>query len=206
MNFIAQNKLPSTSLPLIFNQKNVQEIDIFSIESTRQRNCILNSKYYIGSNGGSLQYGWMFSTLGNIAIRFVGHCVVKDSNGRLLCVSPPEHKYLTKLSFIADDSVIEKNGRLKCITFPLVNHLLAIEVAQLENIESDIRSKYKARKCLSDQTNHVVLTDEDSDIMTHINIRKHQMAYELKKLVIKSMKPNDLCYCGTGVKYKKCCS
>jgi hypothetical protein len=91
----------------------------------------------------------------------------------------------------------------------IYNHPLAIEVAQSENIESGFKSKYQARKCLSDHTNYVVLTNmhnEDSDTMTNINIRKHQMVYDLKRLVIESMSPNNLCYCNSVQKYKKYCS
>lgn len=101
MHFIPQTKLPNLiGKPDQIKSFKSVEVPILPAEGGHPRNCVLNVKKHISDNGGSAKFGWYFSTLGNVAIKFIGHCVVKGNNEQLLCVTPPESPYVTKLGFM----------------------------------------------------------------------------------------------------------
>ncbi|MEJ6080408.1 SEC-C domain-containing protein [Vibrio sp. 1-Bac 57] len=207
MNFIQQKKIPNIT-PQFFpciNNKNVQTIPIKKFEWARDKNCNLNAQNYTDNYGGKLQLGWRYSSLGNVLLRIVAHCVIKDDDGKLFCVTPSENDYEKTINFIPDDSIIEYNGRLPSYTIPIINNTLIAEWAKLECLHSEVRMKYSSRQSLSDNTSSVKLTDEDSLKMTFINKRFHELIQKVELLALNSYQPNDLCHCASGLKFKKCC-
>ena len=50
------------------------------------QNCLNNVKAYIDSFGGEVQLGWIFSIMGNIALKLTAHAVVKTKEQKFLCV------------------------------------------------------------------------------------------------------------------------
>ena len=68
------------------------------------RNCLNNVNSYFEKYGGSVQLGWIFSCLGNIAIKMTAHAVVKLPDNSLSCVTPNEYR-TGLLKFAPDNSV-----------------------------------------------------------------------------------------------------
>lgn len=209
MNFILLKRLPDLlRTPKLLSGSNFKTVPIAPFPGSLIRNCTHNVKLFIDANGGSAEYGWAASALGNVVIRFVGHCVVRQDNGELICVTPPECSYIDEMLFIPDQSIaaIDQNrARLPTIAFPLINNPVATEYADLENVSSKLRSRYPSRRSLDDNQSSVALTEKDSEVMTDTNIRIRKLMPDLQALVARTYGPNQYCLCNSGKKYKRCC-
>jgi len=208
-DFIAPNSLPSYwQSKCSLNTKHIIDIPIINISGTKQRNCPFNVQSYIDQYGGVAKYGWTYSTLANVIIRFVGHIVVEKATGELLCVTPPELE-ISSIKFIPDDNVRIKtnsNGRLPVHTVALYDDYYLTRYADIENLISSIRAKYAARTSLAQTKKGVQLSQEDS---IKYNVAMDELAYitnsHLLTSIVKNTKRNDKCPCGSMLKYKKCC-
>lgn len=183
-------------------------LPVSPIPGSRPKNCVLNVQEYIKLNGGEPQFGWIFSSLGNVLIRFVGHCVVRTRDGLLLCVTPPEQAKVTRIGFIPDNAlkpILRGVERLPAYTEVLIRNPIAKEYAKLENAKNEIICKYPARVSLSDDRLTTPLSDEDAQSMTEINHRLFEILPRLEMIVSRFQGVNQQCFCGSGRKYKKCC-
>lgn len=209
MNFIQLKKLPDLLItPEFLTSSEVKTIPIAPFPGASSRNCTHNVKLYIASNGGSAEFGWAVASLGNVLIRFVGHCVVGHARGGLVCITPPECSYMNQMAFIPDQSIaaVEQNrGRLPSLTYPLINDPVAIEYADLDNDSSKIRCKYPPRSSLNDFSSFATLSTEDSKVMSEVTLRARRLMPELQALVARTYGPNQYCFCNSGEKYKRCC-
>ena len=186
----------------------VNVVPVEPIPGTRPKNCLLNVQKYIEMNGGQKQFGWMFSSLGNFAIRFVGHCVVRTSTGSLICVTPPEQVGVTHIGFLLDNTIdpaLQGVERLPARTEALVKNPIAQEYVSLENARHEIALKYPVRTSLEDNRSTTPLCESDAESMTMITRRLVQILPQVKTLVSRIHGANQECFCGSGRKYKKCC-
>lgn len=209
MNFIQLKKLPNLLItPDFLNSSQVRTIPIVPVPGSVVRNCTLNVKRFIEANGGSAQYGWAISALGNVLVRFVGHCVARQESGELICVTPSECSYLDEMAFIPDQSIAPIDQgleRLPSITIPLINNSIAAEYADLDNVSSKIKRKYPSRISLDDNRSSTPLTKEDSALVVDATMRARRLMPVLQALVARTYGPNQYCFCNSGKKYKKCC-
>jgi hypothetical protein len=209
MNFIQLKRLPSLLItPDFVATSQVKTVLVDPFPEALMRNCTHNVKRFIEENGGSAEYGWAVSALGNVLIRFVGHCVVRRDSGELVCVTPPECTYIDEMAFIPDPSIAvtdQNRERLPTITFPLINNSVAIQYADLENVSSTLRSKYPSKSSLDDNRSSTTLTEKDSKVMTDVTIRIRRLMPDLQALVVRTYGSNQYCLCNSGKKYKKCC-
>jgi len=206
-------RIPNTFLPhwqskCDINTKKIIDIPIIHLAEAKQRNCPLNVQRYIDQYGGVAKYGWTYTTLANVIIRFVGHVVVETIEGKLLCVTPSEFD-ISSIKFIPDDETriqTNENGRLPVHTVPLYDKFYIVKYAYFENLISSIRSKYPARTVMSECPKGVVMSDEDSISYTMaINELSHITNHHLLPFIRTNTKRNDKCPCGSTLKYKKCC-
>lgn len=209
MVFTSLQALPDLPDPPHFlDSRTVIVIPVSPFPGSRPKNCILNTQEYIKSHGGDQQFGWIFSNLGNVLIRFVGHCVVRTSEGLLLCVTPPEQANATRIGFIPDNALNPVHRgieRLPAYTEALIRNPIAKEYAKLENASNEIICKYPARVSLNDDRLTTPLSDEDARSMTIINRRLFEILPSLEAIVSRTHGVNQQCFCGSGQKYKKCC-
>lgn len=209
MNFIQLKKLPKLFItPAFLASPQVKTIPIVPFPGSLVRNCTLNVELFIEANGGSAEYGWAISALGNVLVRFVGHCVVRQESGELICVTPSECSYLDEMAFIPDQSIepIDQSlERLPSITIPLINNSIAAEYADLDNVSSKIKSQYPSRASLDDNRSSAPLTKEDSELLTDVTMRARRLMPALQALVARTYGPNQYCFCNSGKKFKKCC-
>lgn len=156
--------------------------------------CLENVKRFIARNDdGEVQFGWIFSVIGNVALKLTAHAVVKNSDGMLLCVTPNEYR-VGNLKFSPDDNVEQliENNHLPLKFVPLV--------------KSDALERYI---CLEKELDNLRLKSAgvvaQSDIQA-INLRASMLFPDIIALAQKHTGRNDICYCGSGKKSKKCCS
>lgn len=179
----------------ILRKAKISNVEIIPIEphtTATPLNCLNNAKTYIHSNGGEVQLGWIFSIMGNLALKLTAHAVVKQDDGSLLCVTPNEYRN-NKLKFSPDDSVehLIKNDRLPMKFIPLIKNSTLNEYLEIE------RSMDKLRL-------------ENSGAVKAIEIQQIQlkasMLYpSILDLAKKHTHKNDYCFCGSNKKRKKCC-
>lgn len=154
--------------------------------------CLNNVKKYITAHGGSIQYGWMFSIMGNIVLKLTAHAVVRHEDGTLLCVTPNEYRN-GLLSFSLDDSIqdLVENDFLPVRLVPLVRSQI---LEQFISIERDYDNLRIANKGL-------VPVQEDQ----LFKIKMAMIHSDILELAKSHTKKNDLCFCGSRVIRKKCC-
>ncbi|GHW88673.1 sec-C metal-binding protein [Vibrio cholerae] len=70
--------LPDLSSDLLkkLGVKDLVKIPVSPDVDALPRNCLNNVNSYIEKHGGSVQLGWIFSCLGNIAIKMTAHAVM----------------------------------------------------------------------------------------------------------------------------------
>ncbi|GAB1622652.1 hypothetical protein AAOGI_27020 [Agarivorans albus] len=179
----------------ILRKAKISNIEIIPIEPHAEAtplSCLNNAKTYIHSNGGKVQLGWIFSIMGNLALKLTAHAVVKRDDGSLLCVTPNEYRN-SKLRFSPDDDVesLIKNNYLPMKLIPI--------------IQSDILNEYLNIERGMDKQRL-----ESSGVVNPIELRQIQlkatMLYpSILELAKKHTHKNDYCFCGSNKKRKKCC-
>ena len=186
---------PPTLDKEILRKAKISNIEIIPIEphaTATPLNCLNNVKTYILSNGGVIQLGWIFSIIGNLALKLTAHAVVKQDDGSLLCVTPNEYRN-NKLRFFLDDSVenLIKNDHLPMKFIPLIQNNTLNAYLEVE------RSMDKLRL-------------ENSGVVKAIEIQKIQLKASILypsilELAKKYTHKNDYCFCGSNKIRKKCC-
>ncbi len=180
-------KLPTSFLDKL-NLGPVIQVPIEPMASGRRIYCLDNVKSYLASYPGSIQYGWIFSALGSVIIKLHGHVVVKDENGELLCVTPPEAA-LDYHNFVADDSVADLvvNQQLPTRAVAVVEDKVVCNMVDLENRSDQAR------------------LNGDQLGLDKVHLEKQRLAMEFIRSIKKHTGRNDPCYCGSGRKNKQCC-
>jgi len=186
--------LPEISADLLkkLGISNFNKIKIKPDIKALPQNCLNNVVEHIQKNGGDIQFGWIFSCIGNIAIKMTAHAVVKQVDGSLVCVTPNEF-HLNVLKFAPDDSIINliKNNFLPTRFVPLVNDPILEKYLEIEREQDQLRLDY----------NGVIATTD----LQRIQMKASLLYSEILALSQKHTGRNDCCYCGSGKKRKKCC-
>ena len=171
---------------------NVEMIPILPQDNATPLNCLNNVEKYISINGGEVQLGWIFSIIGNLALKLTAHAVVKQDDGSLLCVTPNEYRNNT-LRFAPDNSVRQliKNKHLPMKFVPLIQNDTLNEYLQIERDMDTLRL-------------------ESGGVVKAIDIQRIQMKASILypsilELAKKHTNKNDFCFCGSNKKRKKCC-
>lgn len=180
----------------ILDKAQIPHVEIIPIkphESATALNCLNNVKNYISINGGEIQLGWIFSIMGNLALKLTSHAVVKQSDGTLVCVTPNEYRS-DKLKFYPDNSVKDliQNNHLPMkfvalIASQTLNEFLDIE-REMDKLRLDNSGLVKAIE------------------VQQIQLKASRLYPEILELAKKHTGKNDYCFCGSLKKRKKCCA
>lgn len=172
--------------------QDLRKIPVTPNEGALPRNCLNNANSYIEKHGGSVQLGWIFSCLGNIAIKMTAHAVVKLPDNSLICVTPNEYR-TGLLKFAPDNSVKE-----------LINdNFLPTKFVQL--IEDQSLTDYIAIEVEQDQLRLNSKGIVAASDLQHFQMRASLLYPAILTLAKKHTGRNDQCYCSSGKKNKKCC-
>lgn len=191
MKFFNPRKIDRNWLKLA-ELDSIRVLPVYPSQAAKPLQCLDNVERHIKENGGTVQFGWIFSCLGNIVLKLTAHAVVKEQSGSLICVTPNEFR-TGRLVFAPDDSIdkliINKHLPQRCICL----------------IENDIISRYVALERELDELRLI-----NSGVVSQSNLQDiNQRASELYPYVLKIAKdatgPNHACYCGSNEKRKRCC-
>ncbi len=179
----------------ILRKAKISDIEIIPIEpheNATPQNCLNNVKDYINLNCGEVQLGWIFSIMGNLALKLTAHAVVKLGDGSLLCVTPNEYRN-SKLRFSPDDSVehLIKNDHLPMKFIPLIQNNTLNEYLEIERGMDKLRL----------ENNGVVKAIE----IQQIQLKAASLYPSVLELAKVHTHKNDYCFCGSNKKRKKCC-
>lgn len=172
--------------------RELREISVQPDPDAKPLNCLNNVISYIEKHGGNVQFGWIFSCLGNISIKMTAHAVVKMSDNSLLCVTPNENR--TGLLKFALDGTVEnliKNNFLPAKFVPLIDDRALSDYIGIEIEQEQLRLD-----------SHGIVAQSD---LNYFRMRALSLYPAIKSLAKKQTGRNDQCYCGSGLKNKKCC-
>ncbi|MCB2385645.1 hypothetical protein [Thalassolituus alkanivorans] len=172
--------------------KKIEKIPVRPDENAQPKNCLNNVRSHIAEHGGSVQLGWIFSCLGNVAVKMTAHAIVRTDAGKLICVTPNKYRK-GLLNFARDDSVenLIKNDFLPMKFIPLIDNKTINEYIGIELELDQLRIDNKGLVSQSDLQNFQY---------------KASLLYPSLLFVAKNHTGrNDFCFCGSGKKNKKCC-
>ncbi|HEA18686.1 MAG TPA: hypothetical protein ENH88_20005 [Pseudoalteromonas prydzensis] len=182
----------SSSLLKKLGVEDLRKIPVQPEPDAKFLNCLDNVTSYIEKNGGSVQFGWIFSCLGNISIKMTAHAVVKTPDNSLVCVTPNE--YRTGLLKFAPDCSVEnfiQNNFLPTKFVPLIDDQSLSEYIGIEAEQDKLRLD-----------NLGIIAQSD---LEQFKMRASLLYPAILSLAKKYTGRNDQCYCGSGNKSKKCC-
>ncbi|EGR0551061.1 hypothetical protein FDM56_18840 [Vibrio cholerae] len=186
--------LPDLSSDLLkkLGVKDLVKIPVSPDVDALPRNCLNNVNSYIEKHGGSVQLGWIFSCLGNIAIKMTAHAVVKLPDRSLICVTPNEYRS-GLLKFAPDNLVSDmiNNNFLPTRFVALIDDKSLKDYIGIEVEQEQLRLNSKGIVAASD--------------LQQFHIRASLLYPAILNLAKKHTGKNDRCYCGSGKKNKKCC-
>lgn len=166
-------------------------IEIERQSDSKELNCLVNTKKYISIHGGELQFGWIFTMIGNIVLQLTAHALVKRSDNSLLCVTLNENRKNT-VKFSLDNSVEDliENGFLPGRFITLINDSTLDMYVNLLRRHDELR---------------LMGADNSSLEIQNINHECQELYPNILCLAKKHTGRNDYCYCGSGQKAKSCC-
>ncbi|HII4380449.1 YecA family protein [Vibrio parahaemolyticus] len=186
--------LPELSNDLLkkLGVKDLRKIPVNPDADALPRNCLNNVNSYIEKHGGRVQLGWIFSCLGNIAIKMTAHAVVRLPDNSLICVTPNEYRS-GLLKFAPDNSVEEliNDNFLPTKFVPLIDDQSLTDYIAIEAEQDQLRLNNKG-----------IVTASD---LQQLQMRASLLYPGILTLAKKHTGRNDQCYCGSGKKNKKCC-
>lgn len=186
--------LPELSNDLLkkLGVKDLRKIPVNPDAGALPRNCLNNVNSYIEKHGGRVQLGWIFSCLGNIAIKMTAHAVVRLPDNSLICVTPNEYRS-GLLKFAPDNSVEEliKDNFLPTKFVPLIDDQSLTDYIAIEAEQDQLRLNNKG-----------IVTASD---LQQLQMQASLLYPGILTLAKKHTGRNDQCYCGSGKKNKKCC-
>ena len=151
-----------------------------------QNECFPNVQEKIRKDGGSCVNGWAIWQWANMLITAEAHSVWQGDEDVLVDITPHNHNE-NKILFVPDSNVIFEgvvipNKYAPMTSSPKISYLIDLLLTRNHIIE-------QSGTCTT-YSMPVPLLEEIQSILRDIT---------------KRASPNDLCPCGSGLKYKKCC-
>lgn len=167
-------------------------IPIRPYANSSPQNCLNNVTNYIKEHGGQLQLGWIFSIMGNIALKLTAHAVLRNAKNELICITPNPYRK-NKLRFAPDDSVelLIVNNCLPLKLLPLINNPVLDEYLALEKEMDNLRLNNAGLVANSD--------------LQRITLLSQCLYPQILKLAKVNTHMKDYCFCGSNKLRLKCC-
>ncbi|AZN32688.1 MULTISPECIES: hypothetical protein [unclassified Pseudoalteromonas] len=171
--------------------KYLSPIAIERQEYSKELNCLKNTTKYIENHGDELQFGWLITVIGNVAIQLTAHALVKKSDNSFLCVTLNENRKNTA-KFSPDNSIDQliQNEYLPSRFIPLVDDEVLDNYLDLHKRHDELR---------------LMGFDNSCSEIQDINGSCQALYPQIQALAVKNTGRNDYCYCGSSKKHKKCC-
>lgn len=160
--------------------------------------CILNALEAIHKDGGEVMLGWKVYVWPRVLVHLIGHAVVLR-DGKMRCVTPSRASE-KKILFLADPSLSfdesDPNARLGGKMIPLRDDPDAARFVEVEEEINDIKVRLP-------RTSGEVMVP-GSDAVRLMALQKEQPEL-IRRLTLRTKKPNEICICDSGRKFRKCC-
>lgn len=164
------------------------------------RECFPNVMDRVAVDGGELVYGWAIWEWPGVFVEAEHHAVWRSPDG-LIDITP--HEYPTKgVLFLPDPSAtydfegFTRRNNIKRATtdLPAVSEFLALSDLIFQKLEvSSVGKEYR-------------LSQRDLFQLQAMEDRKNQLKGNIYFHLARGKGPNDVCFCRSGKKFKKCCS
>ena len=156
-------------------------------------NCFPNVSSLVKQIGGKQVNGWAIWQFANVYIYFEAHAVWQNDVGCL--IDPTPHiDGESRILFLPDSKVKYQGQKIPGIRKPLTESSLAKEYIELlSELECFIINNFNFGKITQDNPAFLRLS--------YI----HKRSIELSDTFKSKVGRNELCPCGSGLKYKKCC-
>lgn len=160
--------------------------------------CFRNVQKKVYAEGGRIQYGWSIWMWPRVFVEAEHHAVyARPDGGGLLDITPSAEGYYERLFLPDDDAVydFENEGiRRKNIRLALSNDQL-------------VRRFFAAaeeRNRLLNSIPGIGLVTATGNTAARLQANQQELAILQLQLAMKYTGPNDLCFCGSGGKFKRC--
>lgn len=160
--------------------------------------CFGNVRRKILKSGGSISYGWSIWEWPGVFIEAEHHAVYREEEGRLIDLTPPSDNMTRSRTFLADSSAVydfqnegqrRDNHRLALTDDPLI-----AEFFQTASAFNEIMSSIPG-------VGEVAVDVATARKLQAVQIENNRL---LLKLLMKYTPKGAPCFCGSGLKFKRC--
>jgi len=160
--------------------------------------CILNVLETTRRDGGEVVVGWKVYLWPRVLVHLIGHAVVLR-DGAMTCVTPSKNK-AKRILFLADPSRSfdedDPDARLGGKMIPLRDDADADRFIEVEEEINSIKVK------LPRTSGQVMVTGPDA---VRLAALQKELPELIRRLTLRTKKPNEVCVCDSGRKFRKCC-
>lgn len=160
--------------------------------------CILNALDVAHRDRGEVVMGWKIYVWPRVLVDLIGHALVLR-DGAMRCVTPSQTSE-KRILFLADRSLSfnenDPNARLGGKMIPLRDDPDVIRFIEVEEEIHGIKIK------LPRTSGQVLVTGSDAHQLMALQKEQPEL---IRRLTLRTKKPNEICICDSGRKFRKCC-
>jgi hypothetical protein len=170
----------------------------------QKNECFWNVKRKVEQSGGKMQHGWTIWEWPQIMVEAEFHAIWISPDETAVDITPKDNN-IQRILFLPDNSreydFANDGARVSNVREPLSAHPLVAEFIAISQELFDFEEMHSIGREI-----HL----EGRAIRTHEDLfrRKAELQLEILRVLSPSRRHpgrNDLCPCGSGNKYKKCC-
>jgi hypothetical protein len=163
--------------------------------------CFMNVETKVKAEGGAIRYGWALWQPSGFFLAAEHHAVYEPKSGPPWVDITPHRSDVTRILFLPDEKAfydMNTDERRDNIRMAVVDDARAGDLFRLYGEYNDILNSVAG-------FGRVPLTGAPAQRVLEIERRSELLKAELDKAYpLPKLGRNDLCFCGSGKKYKKC--
>jgi SEC-C motif len=181
-----------------------QYINITPVAGTRILDCFANVENHIQRHGGSICFGWQIWNLLHFAVEAEFHAVWRDPTGKLIDITSKQFP-VSKILFLPDPVRVYEGKQINN-----VRRALGSDASIQEYLDTlDAKFELMNRGHRASAVGQIVLSGAEMIEMEQIQEKETRLLKQIMRptqtvTVVKNPGRNDLCYCGSGQKFKRC--
>lgn len=167
-------------------------IPVTPISGKSEYECFSNVENQVKVAGGSTQFGWYIYLWPRVLLEFVFHAVWRQTNGKLVDLTPHPDNEL-EILFLPALSLAYEGLSLDNVRFPLSKNPLSQRYIELAEQRFYEFNKNKAPYAKTRKVDGIALNSIEQEMIHIVDLLKWQP------------ERNDACPCGSRKKFKSCC-
>lgn len=165
-----------------------------NVAVSEQEDCFVNVARKIMQDGGDFQFGWAIWEWPMVMLEAEFWAVWVHDDGTMLDITPRGRG--EKILFIPDDKTKLTGKPVDSIIKALIDHPLVLQYIEVN------RLIWQKTDALTEAgKSDLEICDEVSPLID----QKDALEIEIEEKITGGVGRNDLCTCGSGKKFKKCC-